>query len=208
MKAATFEIIIDLEDLRPDPALRSPAPGSRRGPSAAVLHAPWPPWRSCPASSAFPASTLRDRLRKLTERGLVDSVPHHLSVLGTRPQRRHFPKEKGVTAAGAATKGRAHMLWAYPVSEQWFRLLAERLDAVAMLYRVAAMAADADPLGDPVRVDHYRHRSLRHAAHTLRRPLHRPAFAREQPCPRPGSATASGASSGWTAATRPSSPSC
>ena len=104
-----------------------------------------------------PASTLRERLGKLAKRGLVDSAPHHLSVLGTRPQRRYFPTKRGVTAAGAATKGRAHMLRAYPVSKQWFRLLAERLDAVAVLYRVAAMVADADPHSDPVRVDHYRH---------------------------------------------------
>ena len=102
------------------------------------------------------ASTLRDRLKKLTERGLVDSVPHHQSVLGSRPQRRYFPTKKGVTAAGAATKGRAHMLRAYPVSKQWSRILAERLDAVAVLYRAAALVADADPHNDPVRVDHYR----------------------------------------------------
>ena len=49
------------------------------------------------------------------------------------------------------------MLRAYPVSKQWFRLLAERLEAVAVLYRVAALVADADPHSDPVRVDHYRH---------------------------------------------------
>ncbi len=48
------------------------------------------------------------------------------------------------------------MLRAYPVSKQWFRLLAERLDAVAVLYRVAALVADADPHNGPVRVDHYR----------------------------------------------------
>ena len=102
-----------------------------------------------------PASTLRDRLKRLAERGLVDSVPHHLSVLGTRPQRRYFPTEKGVTAAGAAIKGREHMLRAYPLSKQWLRLLAERLDAVAVLHRIAAMVADADPHKDPVRVDHY-----------------------------------------------------
>ena len=83
-------------------------------------------------------------------------MPHHLSVLGARPQRRYFPTEKGVTAGGAATKGRAHMLWAYPVSKQWFRLLPERLDAVAVLYHVAAMVADADQHDDPVRVHHYR----------------------------------------------------
>ena len=43
------------------------------------------------------------------------------------------------------------------MSKQWFRLLAERLDAVAVLYRVAAMIADADPKQEPVRVDHHRH---------------------------------------------------
>ena len=41
------------------------------------------------------------------------------------------------------------------MSRQWFRLLAERLDAVAVLYHVAAMIADADPEESPVRVDHY-----------------------------------------------------
>ena len=103
-----------------------------------------------------PASTLRERLEKLVKRGLVDSVPHHLSILGARPQRRYFPTEQGVIAGGVATKGRAHMLRAYPVSKQWFRLLAERLDAVAVLYHVAAMVADADTHSDPVRADHYR----------------------------------------------------
>ena len=104
-----------------------------------------------------PASTLRERLDKLARRGLADSIPHHLGVLGSRPQRPYFPTDKGVTAAGAATQGRQHILTAYPVSKQWFRLLAERLDAVAVLYRVAAMIADADPEQDHIRVDHHRH---------------------------------------------------
>ena len=55
-----------------------------------------------------------------------------------------------------ATEGEERMLRAYPVSRQWFRLLAGRLDAVAVLHRVASMAVDADPHGDPVWVDHYR----------------------------------------------------
>ena len=42
------------------------------------------------------------------------------------------------------------------MSREWFRLLAERLDAVAALYHVAAMTAHADPQRQPVRVDHYR----------------------------------------------------
>ena len=155
IEAATFEIIIDLEGLRPDPALRH----LHQGLEGALLLLCATPLATVEELSRFgriPASTLRDRLKKLTERGLVDSVAHHLSVLGSRPQRRYFPTEKGVTAGGAATKGRNHMLRAYPVSKQWFRLLAERLDAVAVLHRVAAMVADADVHRNPVRVDHYR----------------------------------------------------
>ncbi len=152
---ATVELMIDLEGLRPDPALRS----LRQGLEKALLLVCATPLATVEDLSRFgrvPTSTLRDRLNKLTERGLVDSVPHHLSVLGTRPQRRYFPTEKGVIAGAMATKGERHMLRAYPVSKQWFRLLAERLDAVAVLHRVAAMVADADPYGDLVRVDHYR----------------------------------------------------
>ena len=155
IEAATFELIIDLEGLRPDPALRH----LRQGLEEALLLLCATPLATVEELYRFgrvPASTLRDRLKKLTERGLVDSVAHHLSVLGSRPQRRYFPTEKGVTAAGAATKGREHMLRSFPVSKQWFRLLAERLDAVAVLHRVAAMCADADPHEKPGRVDHYR----------------------------------------------------
>ena len=156
IKAATFEIIIDLEGLRPDPALRHLCQGLEE----ALLMLCATPLATVDELSRFgriPASTLRDRLKKLAKMGMADSVSHSLGVLGPHPHLRYFPTEKGVTAGGAATKGRAHMLRAYPVSKQWFRLLSERLDAVAVLHRVAAMAADADPYDDPVRVDHYRH---------------------------------------------------
>ena len=155
IKAATFELIIDLEGLRPDPALRS----LRQGLEEALLLLCATPLATVEELSRFgrvPPSTLRDRLKKLTERGLADSVSHHLSVLGTRPQSRYFPTAKGVIAGGMATEGEAHMLRTYPVSKQWFRLLAERLDAIALLYHVAAMCADTDPHQKPVRVDHYR----------------------------------------------------
>ena len=42
------------------------------------------------------------------------------------------------------------------MSREWFRLLTERLDAVAVLYHVAAMIAGAEPDAKPVRVDHHR----------------------------------------------------
>ena len=156
IEAATLEIVIDLEGLRPDPALRP----LRRNLEDALLLLCAAPLATVDELARFgrvPASTLRERLDRLVERGLADSVSHHLSALGSRPQRRYFPTDKGVTAAGMATRGRRHMLTAYPVSKQWFRLLAERLDAVAALYRVAAMIADADPNQDPIRVDHHRH---------------------------------------------------
>ena len=87
IEAATFEIIIDLEGLRPDPALRH----LRQGLEDALLLLCATPLATVEELSRFgriPASTLRDRLKKLTERGLVNSVAHHLSVLGSRPQRR------------------------------------------------------------------------------------------------------------------------
>ena len=156
IESATLEIIIDLEGLRPDPALR---PLRRKLEDALLLlcAAPLVTVDDLARFGRVPASTLRERLDRLAERGLVDSVSHHLGALGSRPQRRYFPTNKGVTAAGAATQGRQHMLTAYPLSKQWFRLLAERLDAVAVLYRVAAMIADADPKQEDVRVDHHRH---------------------------------------------------
>lgn len=102
----------------------------------------------------MPITTLRDQLRKLADQGMVDSVHHRLSSLGTRPTRRYFPMEKGIITA--ATQGQNHVLELYPVSRQWFRLLAERLDSIAVLYHVAAMIAEADPHKKPMRVDLYR----------------------------------------------------
>ncbi len=104
----------------------------------------------------IPASTLRDRLKKLVKMGIADSVSHSLTVLGPHPHLRYFPTEKGIDAGAMVEWGTKTFLREYPVSRQWFRLLAERLDAVAALYRAAALVADADSRGKPVRVDHYR----------------------------------------------------
>ena len=103
-----------------------------------------------------PESTLRGRLNKLAALGMVDSVSHRLPDLGPRPQLRYFPTEAGIVAAGKAEHGTERFLSEYPVSRQWFRILTERLDAVAVVYHVAALIADADQSGQPVRVDHYR----------------------------------------------------
>ena len=104
----------------------------------------------------IPSSTLRDRLKKLVKMGTADSVSHSLGVLGPHPHLRYFPTEKGIDAGAMVEWGPKTFLREYPVSKQWFRLLADRLDAVATLYRAAALVADADSQGKPVRVDHYR----------------------------------------------------
>ena len=155
LEAATRDLVADLSGLRLDDALRA----LPQGLEDALLLLCAAPLATVGELSRFgraPASTLRDQLGKLAERSLVDSLPHRLGVLGLHPQHRYFPTRKGVTAGGAATRGRAYFLRTYPVSRQWFRLLAERLDAVATLYHAAALVADADPHGKPLRVDHYR----------------------------------------------------
>ena len=103
-----------------------------------------------------PVSTLRDRLDKLGERGLVDSRLHRLDALGPRPRRRYFPTPAGIRRLADDEPGLQRLLRIYPVSKQWLKLLAERLDAVAVCYHVAAMVAEADPERQPVRVDPYR----------------------------------------------------
>ena len=104
----------------------------------------------------IPATTLRRRLTKLASLGLVDSVSHHLGSLGPNPRQRHFPTERGIEAAARVEHGVERFLSEYPVSREWFRILTDRLDAVAALYHVAAMLACADPQEQPVRVDHHR----------------------------------------------------
>ena len=108
------------------------------------------------AFGRIPATSLRRRLSKLAELGLVDSVSHHLGNLGPNPRHRHFPTERGIEAAAEAEHGTGRFLGEYPVSREWLRLLTERLDAVPLLYHVAAMIARADPEDQPVRVDHHR----------------------------------------------------
>ena len=155
VEAATWELVAGLSGLRLDDALRA-LPQGLEDALLLVCAAPLATVGELSRFGRVPVSTLRDRLERLTERGMVSSLSHRLGVLGPHPQHRYFPTQKGVTASGAATKGRSYFLRAYPVSRQWFRLLAERLDAVAVLYHVAALVANADPHGKLVRVDLFR----------------------------------------------------
>ncbi len=157
--AATWAIVAS-ERFNRSAGNRSPAaPALRLGQEDALLQLCAAPLTTVSELARFnrmPATTLRDRLERLAELGLVDSMSHSLAALGPKPQRRYFPTRKGIHAAAALESGIKTFLADQPVSRQWFRLLTERLDAVATLYHVAALIADADPEGSPVRVDHYR----------------------------------------------------
>ncbi|MDE2744747.1 MAG: hypothetical protein OXI41_02005 [Chloroflexota bacterium] len=103
----------------------------------------------------LPANTLRERLARLAGKGLADSRPLRLQLLGARPQRRFFPTREGIVAlAGGEGAGTERLMRLYPISRQWFRVLGERLDAVAALYRVASIIAALDASDAPVVVTH------------------------------------------------------
>ena len=86
-------------------------------------------------------------VRGLERAGLVASVPHASEL--TAPTRRYC-----LTADGLRRLSRDEalpvedLLRLYPVSEEWRRALMERLDAVAVLYRLAsALSGAAHPVG-------------------------------------------------------------
>ena len=96
--------------------------------------------------AAYPA------VEALERNGLVASVPHasdlipptrrfHLTVPGLY----RLAREEGMTVDG--------LLAAYPLSSQWQRLLMERLDAVAAIYRLACAVSD---VAHPIRFRWFR----------------------------------------------------
>ena len=158
LAAATDSLLVESSPRSRPAATDSPSAlsGSLRTALLGLCEAPLTTAGELAQLSRVPASTLGEQLTKLSERGLADSRPHRLAVLGSRPQRRWFPTAAGIRALAVDEDDEQRLLRIYPVSKQWFRLLTERLDAVAVLYRVAALIAEADPERQPVRVDHYR----------------------------------------------------
>ena len=77
---ARQQLLIDLMGLRPDPALR-PLRESLEEALLLLCAAPLTTVDELSRLGRVRASTLRERLEKLVKRGLVDSVPHHLSIL-------------------------------------------------------------------------------------------------------------------------------
>ncbi len=91
-------------------------------------------------------------VESLESQGLIASVPHATDLV---PPTRRFH----LTAAGIyrLAKGEGMtvdgLLRPYPVSEQWRRVLLERLDAIAVIYRLASAVSD---IAHPIRFRWYR----------------------------------------------------
>ena len=99
------------------------------------------------AVSGRSRAAVYERVGRMSEAGLVDSLVHSTGLIP--PTRRFCLTAQGVRRLAALREApAAQLLRRHPVSEQWRRLLLERLDAVAAVYRLCETAAqDAYPLG-------------------------------------------------------------
>ena len=103
-----------------------------------------------------------EEIADLEELGVVAGVSHGSPLLP--PTRRYCLTRKGVewlADVNGVSEGEA--LRRYPVSRRWQRLLLERLDAVGVIYRVAASLAIA--AGGLAGMEWYRSRALDAAVH-------------------------------------------
>ena len=89
---------------------------------------------------------------RLQQRGMVDAIPH-ASELITPTARYHLTAEGLRRLAAAEGVTVDHLLDTRPVSARWRRVLLERLDALAVIYRIAAALSDA---AHPIRFRWYR----------------------------------------------------
>ena len=89
------------------------------------------------ALTGWSRGAVYDAVAKLEERGMVVAVPHASPLVA--PTRRHFLTVAGVERL-AELDGVSieEPLFLVPVSKQWRRGLLERLDAVAVIYRLAS----------------------------------------------------------------------
>ena len=88
-----------------------------------------------------------DAVAALQSRGLAASVPHATGLL--RATRRFHLTARGLRLlAEAEDITPEELLRRYPVSARWRRILLERLDAVAVIYRLASIVAvETGPMG-------------------------------------------------------------
>ena len=92
-----------------------------------------------------------DAVAGLERRGLADSVPHASDLIV--PTRRYSVTAAGLRCLAEEDDDMDELLRVHPVSSQWRRILLRRLDAVAVIYRVASGIAHVD---GPIRFRWYR----------------------------------------------------
>lgn len=92
-----------------------------------------------------------DAVAGLERRGLADSVPHASDLIV--PTRRYSVTAARLRCLAEEDDDMDELLRVHPVSSQWRRILLRRLDAVAVIYRVASGIAHVD---GPIRFRWYR----------------------------------------------------
>ena len=104
------------------------------------------------AVSGWSRGSIYEGLDRLEAEGLAASVPHATDV--TPPTRRFYLTPSGLhRLAGDEGMTVDELLRLYPVSARWQRVLLERLDAAAVIYRLASAIAN---IAHPIRFPWYR----------------------------------------------------
>ena len=104
------------------------------------------------AVSGWSRGSVYESVEKFEAEGLAASVPHATDV--TPPTRRFYLTPSGLHRL-ARVEGMTvdELLNLYPVSARWQRILLERLDAAAVIYRLAATISN---IAHPIRFRWYR----------------------------------------------------
>ena len=104
------------------------------------------------AVSGWSRGSVYESVEKFEAEGLAASVPHATDV--TPPTRRFYLTPSGLhRLAGDEGMTVDELLNLYPVSARWQRVLLERLDAAAVIYRLAATISN---IAHPIRFRWYR----------------------------------------------------
>ena len=120
-----------------------------------LAQAPFLDRQEMAAISGGSRGAVYEAVRRLEEGGLADSIPHAADL--APPARRYcltayglrkLAEVNGETPVSSTGQVVDDLLRLYPVSAQWRRILLDRLDAVASVYRLAsAVAVAAGPIG-------------------------------------------------------------
>ena len=120
-----------------------------------LAQAPFLDRQEMAAISCRSRGAVYEAVHRLEEGGLADSIPHAADL--APPARRYcltayglrkLAEVNGGTPVSSTGQAVDDLLRLYPVSAQWRRILLDRLDAVAALYRLAStIAGAAHPIG-------------------------------------------------------------